>query len=217
MPRKNKKPRIRVIWKSMMFNKNGYTLTHAMYPKNTTRIDREGDYLLQVPKTLYQFPRLQSLNLNCNMIASTLNRLCCLTNLTFLDISMTGMRKLPRAFSKLQNLEELKLEYNAPLLHVCRPIVELRKLKRLSFYECNLNLQIKGEKPRNPHLERLAALPELETLDLSENIFIEELPQELQNCEKLKKICLFNNSEKCISNAKDIFRPEQIFLQDTYE
>ncbi len=188
-----------------------------MYQKNTTRIDREGDFLLQVPKTLYQFPRLQSLNLSCNMIASSLNRLCCLTNLTFLNISMTGMRKLARSFSKLQNLEELKLEYNAPLRHVCRPIVELGKLKRLSFYKCNLNIQIKGDKPRNPHLERLAALSELEILDLSKNIFIEDLPQELRNLGKLKKICLFGNSEKCISNAKDIFRPEQIFLENTHD
>lgn len=216
MPRRSKKPRIRVIWKSMMFNQRGFTLTHTMYNKNTKKIDRAGDFLLQVPRTLNQFPKLQSLDLSCNMIASTLNRLCCLTNLTFLNISMTGISKLPRAFSKLQNLEELQLEYSYSLTHVCCPIIELQKLKKLSFYSCNLNLQHKNEKYRNPHLERLAKLSELEVLDLSKNIFLTTLPQELQKCGKLTKICLFKNSESCIASAKDIFNTEQIFLENTH-
>lgn len=214
MPRKKKT--VRVIWKWLMFNKRGFTLTTVVYPKSITELDREGDYLLEVPRTLVQFTNLQKLNLSCNMLDESIVRLCGLTNLVELNLGMTGITRLPREFAQLQKLEVLELDFNYGMKHISRVITQLKSLKKSTFYGCNLNLQMHDETYKNPHLERLGELPNLEHLDLSRNLFLTEIPEQLKQCTKLNKIYLFKNKEALIDSARAIFTPEQITFEDKY-
>jgi len=210
MPRKGRK--VRVVWKWTMFNKRGYTITTVLYDKNSQEIDREGDYLIEVPTNLSQFPKLHKLNLSCNMIGTTIDRLCDLTNLTYLDLSMCGVKHLPPEFANLQKLEHLDLDYNYNLKHICKSLALLKSLKELKLSKTNLNISEKGKTHKPPKLERLGSLVELELLDLSWNSFIDKIPSELKNCTKLKTICLYENSVTCINSAYELFTREQIDL-----
>lgn len=211
MPRKP--PVVLVIWRHFAFNKRGFRYEYTLENKYIQEIVADGAMLVGLPTALDKFPKLRRLYFSCCEIYDDLLPLCKLRNLTSLTLANCFLSHIPREFSNLQKLEKLDLGSNICIHHVCWSLSKLTAIKILRLSYCGLNMQEKGQEYKSPHLERLGELSSLEYLDLSENIFLKELPIQLKNCTKLKRVVLKETSDECIASAREILLPEQISME----
>lgn len=212
MPRKP--PVVLVIWKYFAFNKRGFHCEYTLENKNMQEINADGAMLVSLPSSLDQFPKLRRLYFSCCEIRRDLSPLCKLRNLTSLTLIGCFLSHIPREFSNLQKLEKLDLSSNICIHHVCWSLSKLTSLKMLRLNYCGLNMQEKGQEYKSPHLERFGEIKSLEYLDLGDNVFLKELPIQLSNCSKLRRVVLYKTSDECITSAREILLPEQISLQN---
>jgi Leucine-rich repeat (LRR) protein len=173
------------------------------------RINLGHNLLEQFPECFYSLPQLQDVDLTCNMIQKLkitnyfhpLRSLFLaenpldtieitaspLTFLKFLDLSKCQLQFIPDSLAKLTGLQLLKLNSNY-LSSFAGAINGLKDLRGLDL-SCNVITQA----------EKLE-LPQLHTLDLTDNRLIEIPEGFFEGIPQLQKLCLADNHLKKISS-----------------
>jgi len=137
--------------------------------------------LTELPESLSQLSRLQSLNLNYNKLTALPEWLGQLTQLESLDLTNNQLTTLPESLGQLTQLESLDLTNNQ-LTTLPESLSQLSRLQSL-----NLNYNKLTTLP-----ERLGQLTQLKSLRLTNNQ-LTTLPESLGQLTQLESLSLANN------------------------
>jgi Leucine-rich repeat (LRR) protein len=167
-------------------------------------VDLSGQYLREIPDSVYGNQELRWLILGNNELNELDNRVCALTNLTFLNLTNTNLKELPICINNLKNLSVLDLNENR-FKQIPKVIYELNSLKYLNLnynslkhidfspptFQNIISLSISNNKLKSLPTN-LVSLKRLTYLDISNNkrLSFNDVSSIISNCKNLQRISI---------------------------